>query len=142
LYDNPFVHSGEMLVGGDLPETRKGIIGTARKYLGVPYKWGGTSSSGFDCSGLIQTVFSENGIKLPRGSGAQFKEGKKIGKEQMKPGDLIFFHTYTTGPSHVGIWLGNGTFLHAESSPAGVTITELSVPYWNERYHGSRRWIK
>ncbi len=126
----------------NISDIRKSIISTARGYIGVPYEWGGTSSSGFDCSGFVQTVFAENGITLPRGSGDQFREGDKISKKDMVPGDLIFFHTYTSGPSHVGIWLGDGRFIHAESSPAGVTITPLeTVPYWKERYHGSRRWV-
>jgi len=121
---------------------REQIIATAKGYLGTPYVWGGTSAEGFDCSGLVQTVFAENGIQLPRGSGEQYRQGKKIAKRNMRPGDLVFFHTYTSGPSHVGIYVGDGKFLHAESSPRGVTITPLSEPYWEKRFLGSRRWLE
>jgi hypothetical protein len=120
---------------------RNDVIASARKYLGVPYVWGGTSPDGFDCSGLVQTVFSENGIQLPRGSGDQYRDGKKVSDKKMRPGDLVFFHTYTSGPSHVGIYVGEGKFLHAESSPRGVTITGLDEPYWNDRFLGARTWI-
>ncbi|MGD8719706.1 MAG: NlpC/P60 family protein [Candidatus Zixiibacteriota bacterium] len=134
--DNPFKERVPPASG-----VRSEIIATARKYLGVPYVWGGTSPDGFDCSGLVQTVFSENGIQLPRGSGDQYREGKKISEKKMEPGDLVFFHTYTSGPSHVGIYVGEGKFLHAESSPRGVTITGLDEPYWKDRILGARTWI-
>jgi len=124
-------------------DVRARVIATAKHYLGVPYVWGGTSSHGFDCSGLVQTVFAENGVSLPRGSGDQYREGKKIAVGDLRPGDLIFFHTYTSGPSHVGIWIGDGKFLHAESSPRGVTITPLAEEqYWKERVLGARRWLE
>lgn len=124
-------------------DLRGRIVATAKHYLGVPYVWGGTSNKGFDCSGLVQTVFAENGVSLPRGSGDQYREGKKIPVGSLQPGDLIFFHTYTSGPSHVGIWIGDGKFLHAESSPRGVTITPLAdEKYWNERVLGARRWVE
>jgi cell wall-associated NlpC family hydrolase len=136
--ENPFLKEEVVAV----PSTqREEIIATAKKYLGVPYVWGGTSPDGFDCSGLVQTVFGENGISLPRGSGDQFREGRKVSKNKMRPGDLVFFHTYTSGPSHVGIYIGGGKFLHAESSPAGVTITPLDMPYWDKRFHGARTWL-
>ncbi|MCP4229684.1 MAG: C40 family peptidase [bacterium] len=136
---NPFTDPRSNI---NMSDVRKDIIATARGYIGTPYLWGGTTGDGFDCSGFVQTVFAENDIELPRGSGDQFRDGWKIEKDRMLPGDLIFFHTYTSGPSHVGIWLGDGRFIHAESSPAGVTITPLAtIPYWNSRYHGSRRWV-
>jgi hypothetical protein len=136
--DNPFVEKEKPPV----PATRRReIIATAEKYLGVPYVWGGTTADGFDCSGLVQTVFAENGISLPRGSGDQYRKGRKVRKGEMRPGDLVFFHTYTSGPSHVGIYVGDGKFIHAESSPRGVTVTPLSQPYWNERFLGARTWL-
>jgi len=122
-------------------DVRERVLASAKKYLGVPYVWGGTSDDGFDCSGLVQTVFAENGIALPRGSGDQYREGKKVSRDAMRPGDLVFFHTYTSGPSHVGIYVGDGKFLHAESSPRGVTITPLAESYWDKRFLGARTWI-
>jgi len=136
--ENPFAESKETPPAAGL---REKIIATAKGYLGVPYVWGGTSAKGFDCSGLVQTVFAENGVQLPRGSGDQYREGRKISSKKMRPGDLVFFHTYTSGPSHVGIYVGGGKFLHAESSPRGVTITPLSEPYWDERLLGARTWL-
>lgn len=136
--ENPFVKEEPV----PMPATpRSEIIATAKKYLGVPYVWGGTSADGFDCSGLVQTVFAENGVSLPRGSGDQYRKGRKISRGDMRPGDLVFFRTYTSGPSHVGIYVGDGKFLHAESSPRGVTVTPLSQPYWDERFLGARTWL-
>lgn len=135
---NPFVEE-EKPPPPTTPRTE--IVATAKKYLGVPYVWGGTSADGFDCSGLVQTVFAENGVSLPRGAGDQYRKGRKIAKGGLKPGDLVFFHTYTSGPSHVGIYAGDGKFIHAESSPRGVTVTPLSETYWNERFLGARTWL-
>jgi hypothetical protein len=134
--ENPFVKEAPPPTG-----LREDLVATAKKYLGVPYVWGGTSSGGFDCSGLVQTVFAENGLQLPRGSGDQYRKGKKISKSNMRLADLVFFRTYTSGPSHVGIYVGDGKFLHAESSPRGVTITPLAEPYWKERFLGARTWL-
>jgi cell wall-associated NlpC family hydrolase len=136
--ENPFVKEVERPppVG-----FRDGIVAAAREYLGVPYVWGGTSADGFDCSGLVQTVFAENGFQLPRGAGAQYRRGRKISKRSMMPGDLVFFRTYTSGPSHVGIYVGDGKFIHAESSPRGVTVTLLADAYWEARFLGARTWL-
>jgi cell wall-associated NlpC family hydrolase len=136
--ENPFVAAAAAPPAADV---RGKVIATAKKYLGVPYVWGGTSSRGFDCSGLVQTVFAENGVALPRGSGDQYRQGRKVARKNLRTGDLVFFHTYTSGPSHVGIYVGDGKFLHAESSPRGVTITPLSEPYWDERFLGARTWL-
>lgn len=136
--ENPFRKTEPALVADD-PRAR--VVATAKKYLGRPYVWGGTGPDGFDCSGLVQTVFAENGINLPRGAGEQYRQGKKISKSALRPGDLVFFHTYTSGPSHVGIYVGGGKFIHAESSPRGVTVTPLDEPYWKERWLGARTWL-
>ncbi len=136
--ENPFVKEVERPppVG-----FRDGIVAGARKYLGVPYVWGGTSADGFDCSGFVQTVFAQNGFQLPRGAGDQYRRGRKISKRRMMPGDLVFFRTYTSGPSHVGIYVGDGKFIHAESSPRGVTVTPLADAYWEARFLGARTWL-
>ncbi len=115
------------------------IVATAKTCLGVPYVWGGESMSGFDCSGLVQYVYEQNGISLPRTCKTQYQEGVYVSKANLQPGDLVFFeNTYTTGISHVGIYIGNGEFIHASSSK-GVMISQLSNSYWTSHYYGARR---
>jgi len=116
------------------------ITQTALRYLGVPYMWGGTSFSGVDCSGFVQTVFAKNGIELPRMADEQFAIGKRIGTSFLMPGDLVFFETYTYGASHVGIYLGHGRFIHA--SLRGVVIDTLGMTYYASRYIGARRLVQ
>jgi peptidoglycan DL-endopeptidase CwlO len=112
----------------------------AMRFLGVPYVFGGTSSSGFDCSGYVQHVFAMLGRSIPRTADAQYYAGKKIAGRAMTAGDLVFFQTYTAGPSHVGIYLGNDRFVHASSS-RGVTVSSLHDHYWSARYLGAKRLI-
>ena len=115
------------------------IVATAKQYLGVPYVWGGSTPKGFDCSGLVQYVYAKHGISLPRTSKQQWTAGTAISKASLQPGDLVFFaNTYTSGVSHLGIYIGNGQFIHSSSSK-GVIISELSNPYWSSHYHGCRR---
>ena len=113
-----------------------------KSYLGVPYKWGGVTREGMDCSAFVRATFRKTyGIELPRTSKQMFQLGEKISKEtNLKPGDLVFFkNTYSgNGISHVGIYLGRGEFAHASSS-RGVTITPMSNPYFVKRYAGSKR---
>lgn len=116
------------------------IIATAKKFIGVPYKFGGTTAKGFDCSGFLQYVFSQHGKKIPRSADVQYTIGKPIARNQLQPGDLVFFSTYEPGPSHDGIYLGNGQFIHASSS-RGVMISKLDEVYWRTRYFGARRII-
>ncbi|WP_018131085.1 C40 family peptidase [Effusibacillus pohliae] len=116
------------------------IAGTAQRYIGVPYVWGGQSPTGFDCSGFTGYVFARNGLTLPRVSEEQFNAGVPVPKSQLEAGDLVFFSTYKPGPSHVGIYLGDGTFIHASSSK-GVTISSLSNPYWTAHYIGARSYF-
>ena len=115
------------------------IITTAKKHIGVPYVWGGSSPSGFDCSGFVQYVFKQHGITLNRTTKTQYQHGIYVAKGNLQPGDLVFFqNTYTTGISHVGVYIGNGDFIHASSSK-GVIISSLSNSYWSGHYYGARR---
>ena len=112
----------------------------ALSFRGVPYRFGGRSRNGVDCSGLIQTVWKQYGAYLPRTSVAQYKSGAAVPKPQMKPGDLVFFkNTYKRGISHVGIYVGEGKFVHAANKRKGVIVTALSEPYWANRWAGARR---
>jgi cell wall-associated NlpC family hydrolase len=111
---------------------------SALRFLGVPYVFGGTSASGFDCSGFVQHVFAMLGIALPRTADAQYDVGHRaVGGP--RPGDLVFFDTYG-GVSHVGIYLGHGKFVHASSSH-GVEVSRLAESYWAARYVGAKRLI-
>lgn len=115
------------------------VVTTASKYQGAPYRFGGTTPKGFDCSGYTQLVFKAHGISLPRTSDQQYKLGRPISKKELRKGDLVFFSTYEPGPSHVGIYDGNGKFWNATTS-RGVMASPLNDPhYWGSRYLGARR---
>ncbi|MDR3562576.1 MAG: C40 family peptidase [Negativicutes bacterium] len=122
------------------PIKGEAIVATALKYRGVPYKFGGTTSKGFDCSGFVWYVFDLNGVKLPRTADKQFETGKPVAQKDLQPGDVVFFTTYEKGASHCGIYAGNGNFIHASSSH-GVTVTPLGDSYWKPRYLGARRLL-
>ncbi len=114
------------------------LIATAHQYQGVPYVFGGTTPSGFDCSGYVRYVYSHIGVVLPRAADSQYSVGKSISKNNLQPGDLVFFETYTDGVSHSGIYLGNNEFISATSS-SGVVVRSLHDDYWGSRYIGAKR---
>ncbi|MBR4971995.1 MAG: C40 family peptidase, partial [Oscillospiraceae bacterium] len=119
----------------------RSIVETAKTCLGVPYVWGGESMKGFDCSGLVYYVFQQNGVTIGRTCAKQYNVGMPIGKDDLIPGDLVFFqNTYQAGLSHVGIYIGSGEFIHASSSN-GVMISKLSNSYWASHYYGARRVV-
>ena len=113
------------------------LVKNALSLVGVRYVFGGTSRSGFDCSGYTQYVFKGSGISLPRTAAGQFSVGSSVNKAQLQSGDLVFFSTYASGASHVGIYIGGGSFVHASNS--GVRTTSLSDSYYASRYLGARR---
>lgn len=118
------------------------VLQTAKSFQGVPYVWGGVSPSGFDCSGFTHYTLLKNGIVVQRTAKAQYNEGTWVSKSQLKPGDLVFFSTYAPGPTHVGIYLGAGKFIHASSGAGKVTISDLNGSYYAQRYIGARRVIQ
>jgi len=115
-----------------------GLTRSAMRFIGTPYSFGGTSARGFDCSGYVQHVFAMMGMHLPRTADAQYDAARRIAQNAMVKGDLVFFHTYAEGVSHVGIYLGNDKFIHSSSSH-GVTVSSLHDSYWAARYLGAKR---
>ena len=135
------------LLGKSMPEISRGsnyisrrIVQTSMEYIGVPYVFGGTTPSGFDCSGYVRYVFANAGIYLPRMADEQYEMGMPVSTDELVAGDLVFFTTYTYGASHVGIYLGDGNFINASSS-RGVAIDSLYSSYWGSCYIGARRVI-
>ena len=118
------------------------IVQDAKRYLGIRYVWGGTSARALDCSGLIFRVFSPYVRSLGRlRSYDYFQMSKVVAPEALLPGDLVFFTTDDPGPSHMGIFIGDGKFIHASSTAGGVTITSLDDPFYGNRFLGVRRLI-
>lgn len=118
------------------------LIKTARKYIGVKYVYGGADPKGFDCSGYIMYIFKSQGSKVPRGADDQYDIGRRVeGMKRLVKGDLVFFSDDRREISHVGLYLGNGSFIHASTSK-GVRIDSLSNEYWKPRYAGAKHLIK
>lgn len=114
----------------------------AFKYLGTPYKYGGTTPSGFDCSAFVQQVYKDLGISIPRDTGSQYQQGKAVSKSNLVSGDLVFFNTSGKGVSHVGLYIGDNKFVHAATS-TGVSVTSLNDPYyWGSKYVGAKRVVE
>jgi cell wall-associated NlpC family hydrolase len=117
------------------------VVATALGLRGTQYRNGGSApAQGFDCSGLVQWVFAQHGTALPRETREQYQAGKKIDDDEVQPGDLVFFETVSKGPSHVGIALGGGEFVHAPSSRGVVRVENYKKSeYWAGRWFGARR---
>jgi cell wall-associated NlpC family hydrolase len=121
--------------------TQDKLVIFARKLLNIPYKFGGNTILGIDCSAYVKKVYGMLGVDLPRTAREQFNEGQEIEKEELSIGDLVFFKTYASFPSHVGIYLGNNLFIHASSKGKKVTINSLDTPYYLKRFIGAKRLI-
>lgn len=135
----PSLPSSEETLGA-APET--GVWGTlkpvAESYLGVGYRFGGSSRAGMDCSGFVRRVFQDAlGLELPRTSRAQIGAGSAVSRDDLRPGDLVFFRNWLV-IDHVGIYYDEGRFIHS-SSTLGVTVTSMDDPYFAPRYAGARR---
>jgi uncharacterized protein YgiM (DUF1202 family) len=123
----------------EISSERQKLLEYAYKYLGVGYKYGGASPEGFDCSGFTCYVFKNFGYKLNRSSSAQINDGTEISKSELVPGDLVFFSRGGKAVGHVGIYVGDGKFIHSTSPGDVVSITELTDSYYSRRYVGARR---
>jgi hypothetical protein len=138
--DYPWGRAGGRLDPGS---TRRGIIKAAKSYIDIPYRFGGASAEqGFDCSGLTMAVYRLNGIDLPRTSKEQYKAGRAVDTRDMKEADLVFFDTSSKGQvSHVGVYLGDGMFIHAPKSGKNIRIDSLSDNYFKKRFVGVRTYL-
>ena len=117
------------------------VLMSAISLTGVKYKFGGkTPETGFDCSGFVKYVFAQAAnLTLPHGARAISQLGQNVPVEQLQPGDLVFFNTLKSAFSHVGIYIGEGRFIHAPSSGGGVLVQNLNDSYWTKRFNGARR---
>jgi cell wall-associated NlpC family hydrolase len=117
------------------PSRYGGVVGIAMGYLGVPYVWGGASPSGFDCSGFAMYVYGQMGVSLPHNAAMQYGIGSPVSRDQLEPGDLVFFN----GLGHMGIYIGGGQFVHAPHTGDVVKISSLSDSWYAQTYVGARR---
>ena len=117
------------------------LIGNAMGFIGVPYRRGGTSAStGFDCSGFVRAVYEKTvGMVLPRKAAQQAASTQVIDKKELQPGDLVFFNTMRRAFSHVGIYVGDGKFIHSPKPGAQVRVEDMRAGYWQTRFDGARR---
>jgi cell wall-associated NlpC family hydrolase len=116
------------------PSRFGGVVGIAMRYLGTPYRWGGASPGGFDCSGFTMYVFAQVGVSLPHYTGSQWGMGTPVSRDQLEPGDLVFFN----GLGHVGIYVGGGSFIHAPHTGDVVKISSMTG-WYASTYMGARR---
>ncbi|HOP40783.1 MAG TPA: NlpC/P60 family protein [Geobacteraceae bacterium] len=130
-------------LGADLELTSdasKRLKKSAFSFLGTRYRFGGNSRSGLDCSSFVQHVFRELNIKLPRTAREQYRTGEPVTSLDLKKGDLVFFRTYASFPSHVGIYLGDNKMIHASSRDRKVVISSMNTPYYRSRFIGAKRY--
>ena len=125
-----------------LPADVYAITSTALSLRGVPYRVGGTTPTGFDCSGFTRYVFARHGITLPRLAADQYQAGHAVNPQDLQAGDLVFFTTIAPGASHVGMVIGGNEFVHAPSERGEVRVERLSASYWSRRYVGARRMVE
>ena len=125
------------------PPTGAAVVAEARKFLGLQYLWAGTSAFGFDCSGLLYSVYRRIGVQIPRDADAQFAVGTKIGvRSSLRSGDLVFFRDGSGVIHHVGMYVGDGRMIHAPQTGLGVQIVSLSREPYRSEFAGGRRYLR
>ena len=130
-------------VRNDVADKTSDLVTTAMGLLGVPYRRGGNSAeTGFDCSGFVRTIYSQTvGLVLPRRADQQAAATQSIDKKELKPGDLVFFNTMRRTFSHVGIYIGDGKFVHSPRTGQTVRVEDMQTSYWKKRFDGARRVV-
>jgi cell wall-associated NlpC family hydrolase len=128
-------------VGSEVGAKASELVSNAMDLLGVPYRRGGSSfETGFDCSGFVRTLYEQTaGLLLPRNAAQQAAATEKIDRSDLQPGDLVFFNTMRRAFSHVGIYIGEGKFIHAPKPGARVRVDDMGASYWTRRFDGARR---
>ncbi len=139
----PQTYAATMIQKSGKGDLREELVHTARRFIGVPYRWGGTSAeNGFDCSGLTLVCYRLNGLNLPRVSYNQAKAGRWVPKSKLKKGDLVFFATNGGKKiSHVGMYIGEGRFIHAPRKGKTVRIASLDNSFFKRTYMGGRTYL-
>jgi cell wall-associated NlpC family hydrolase len=125
------------LAGTEHAVPRSRVVSTSLKYVGAPYEWGGTSPAGFDCSGFVQFVYAQAGVSLPHGVVKQYRLGSSVSRDELEPGDLVFFDRLR----HAGIYIGGMRFVHATKPGDVVTISRLDEEWFRRRWIGARRLL-
>lgn len=120
-------------------DKNQSFVDTAMLYRGVPYRWAGMSSRGMDCSGLVSLVLKSHGVKAPHNAARLYNLGTSVLFEDLRPGDLVFFTSRGKAIGHVGIYIGDGKFIHASSRSGRVTVNSLSEKYYKQHYVGAKR---
>ncbi|MCB2288715.1 C40 family peptidase [Clostridium sp. CS001] len=133
---------GETSSSSSNSEGRNDIISYAYDFIGKPYVWGAEGPKSFDCSGFTKYVYRAFGVSLPHYTGSQIGEGSSVSRKNLKQGDLVFFNTDGSSVSHVGIYVGDGEFIHASSGSHKVTVSNLGQSYYNAAYVGARRILE
>jgi len=135
-----------LVLGGCSSEPRQAEpdvgVAAARQALdmrGKPYRLGGSTPQGFDCSGLVQYSYARAGMRVPRSTEKQWANSHPVPRKELRPGDLLFFHQEGKRNSHVGIYVGDNRFVHAPSRGKNVSTASLSDPYWRQHFAGARR---
>jgi cell wall-associated NlpC family hydrolase len=127
----------------DPQAVRTKLVKMARGFLGLPYRWGGMSGRrGVDCSGLVKIIFAKLHIELPRTSLEQGRSGKNVPLQNLQNGDLVFFSSDGATPNHVGLYVGENQFIHAEQKAGHVIVTDLNQPWYVKHFFGARRILR
>jgi cell wall-associated NlpC family hydrolase len=132
---------------GSAPPARAGaygssadVVSNAKRAIGTPYRSGGSSEAGYDCSGFVMAIYKKTrGVSLPRTAEHQAGATQKISSSDLRPGDLVFFNTLHRSYSHVGIYVGDNQFIHSPSTGSRVRADDIRQDYWNKRFDGARR---
>ena len=117
------------------PDHGQRVVAIAKKYVGAPYRWGGSSPSGFDCSGFVRYVYGQAGVELPHNAAQQYRLGAPVARDQLEPGDLVFFD----GLRHNGIYVGGGRFIHSRQTGKRVAVAGLDEAWYATHFAGARR---